>query len=384
MVEAFQSHIPEIESLCRKHLKSSTLTDDSYTYIAKLVEEDCPRNPVEVFSLIGDFLTDGMVYTDEEAYKICEALSKILLEQKMIMVDQRDTIVADKLSNPVVLNQMNHMKGGVIKDDDFLDPFTGIDRTKANQNSQFESGKLAQAIAKEQQKAKDALDKKIAEFMGHKRRIPPPQVKHDKGTAFIKDIMIPNVTIIVGGKTLLESASLKLVRGRKYGLVGRNGIGKTCLINAISRGEIDKFPMGVHTLQVEQEVEGDDINVLQHIMNCDVERTNLLQEMDDLIQIGDDEMTAEQVTEKNKRIAEIALRLDMIGASKCEAKATQILMGIGFSLEDLQRTSNSFSGGWRMRIAIAKVIFSEPEILLLDEPTNHLDLPALIWLESYI
>ena len=59
------------------------------------------------------------------------------------MVDQRDTIVADKLSNPVVLNQMNHMKGGVIKDDDFLDPFTGIDRTKANQNSQFESGKLA-------------------------------------------------------------------------------------------------------------------------------------------------------------------------------------------------------------------------------------------------
>ena len=116
-------------------------------------------------------------------------------------------------------------------------------------------------------------------------------------------------------------------------------------------------------------------------MNCDVERTNLLQEMDDLIQIGDEEMTAEQVTEKNKRISEIALRLDMIGASKCEAKATQILMGIGFSLEDLQRTSNSFSGGWRMRIAIAKVIFSEPEILLLDEPTNHLDLPALIWLE---
>lgn len=279
---------------------------------------------------------------------------------------------------------MSHMKGGVIKDDDFLDPFTGIDRTKANQNSQFESGKLAQAIAKDQQKAKDALDKKIAEFMGHKKRIPPPQVKHDKGTAFIKDIMIPNVTIIVGGKTLLESASLKLVRGRKYGLVGRNGIGKTCLINAISRGEIDKFPMGVHTLQVEQEVEGDDINVLQHIMNCDTERTYLLQEMDDLIQIGDEEMTAEQVAEKNKRIAEIALRLDMIGASKCEAKATQILMGIGFQLEDLHRTSNSFSGGWRMRIAIAKVIFSEPEILLLDEPTNHLDLPALIWLESYI
>lgn len=103
-------------------------------------------------------------------------------------------------------------------------------------------------MVKEAQKQKDALDKKIAEFMTHKQKIPPPCVKHDKGTAFIKDIMIPNVTIIVGGKTLLDGASLKLIRGRKYGLVGRNGIGKTCLINAISRGEIEKFPAGVHTL----------------------------------------------------------------------------------------------------------------------------------------
>jgi len=75
---------------------------------------------------------------------------------------------------------------------------------------------------------------------------------------------------------------LKLVRGKKYGLVGRNGIGKTCLINSISRGEIEKFPVGVHILQVEQEIDGDDISVLQHILNCDVERTDLLQEMEDL------------------------------------------------------------------------------------------------------
>lgn len=131
-------------------------------------------------------------------------------------------------------------------------------------------------MEKENAKNKDALDKKISEFMRHKGKIPPPQVKHDKGTSFNKDIMIPNVTIIVGGKTLLESSILKLVRGRKYGLVGRNGIGKTCLINAISRGEIEKFPQGVHTLQVEQEVEGDDISVLEHIMNCDIERNQLL------------------------------------------------------------------------------------------------------------
>jgi hypothetical protein len=102
-------------------------------------------------------------------------ISKALLEQKLISVEQRDTIVADKLDKIVVLNQLSKMTGdGVVKDDDFLDPFTGIDKTKANQNSQFESGKLDAAIEKENAKQRDALDKKIAEFMRHKQKIPPP------------------------------------------------------------------------------------------------------------------------------------------------------------------------------------------------------------------
>jgi len=83
-------------------------------------------------------------------------------------------------------------------------------------------------------------------------------------------------------------------------------------------------------------------------------------------------------------MAAINERLDLIDANEAESKAIKILTGIGFSQSDLQKPSKEFSGGWRMRIAIAKVIFSEPEILLLDEPTNHLDLPALIWLEQYI
>jgi ATP-binding cassette subfamily F protein 3 len=94
--------------------------------------------------------------------------------------------------------------------------------------------------------------------------------------------MIPNLTLIIGGKPLLEAATLKLVRGRKYGLVGRNGIGKTCLINAISRSEIERFPEGIHILQVEQEVEGDDKTVLQHLLDCDVERNRLLDELQSL------------------------------------------------------------------------------------------------------
>lgn len=129
--------------------------------------EDCPRNAIELHNLISDFITDGMVYTEDEAFKICEVIAKILIDKKLVIVEQRDTIVAEKLQNPVVLNQVKAggVASGVIRDEDFLDPFTGIDRTKANQNSQFESGKLVEAAEKNRKKMQDALDKKIAEFM---------------------------------------------------------------------------------------------------------------------------------------------------------------------------------------------------------------------------
>lgn len=107
------------------------------------------------------------------------------------------------------------------------------------------------AAKKDAERAQDALDEKIAEFMAYKKKIPPPEVRHDKGSGFKKDIFVPSITVIVGGKTLLDGAQLKLVKGKVYGLVGRNGVGKTSLINAISRGEIEKFPKDVHILQVE-------------------------------------------------------------------------------------------------------------------------------------
>lgn len=220
--------------------------------------------------------------------------------------------------------------------------------------------------------------------MDHKNKVPPPEVRHDATNIFNQDIMIPMVTLIVGGKALLDQATLRLTRGRKYGLVGRNGIGKTCLINAISRSEIEKFPQGLHILQVEQEVEGDEKTVLQHILECDVEREALLAESDFLTKQDESKMDKDEIAASATRLSQISARLELIESATCEVKAMQILKGIGFSDEDVHRPSSSFSGGWRMRIAIAKVIFCEPEILMLDEPTNHLDLPALIWLENYI
>jgi len=132
------------------------------------------------------------------------------------------------------------------------------------------------------QDEKDALDKKIDEFMASKEKCPPPEVVHDKSHHSKADIYSPSVTLVAGGKALLDKAVLRLARGRKYGLVGRNGIGKTTLINAMCRREIEKMPINLHILQVEQEIVGDDISVLDHVVNCDVERLKLMNEQIEL------------------------------------------------------------------------------------------------------
>lgn len=131
------------------------------------------------------------------------------------------------------------------------------------------------------------MTKKMAEFNAKKELVPPPTVRHNKGKNFKTDIQLP-VNIIVGGNHLIEDTELVLVQGAKYGLIGRNGIGKTCLIDAISSADIEGFPKNIHTLQVEQEVEADDKTVLEHILDCDVERTELMEEMEELMNEDND------------------------------------------------------------------------------------------------
>jgi len=207
---------------------------------------------------------------------------------------------------------------------------------------------------------------------------------HDKSELYNSDLYIPNVTIIAGHQVLIEEATLKFTRGRRYGLIGRNGTGKTTLINAICRKELDKMPQNLHILQVEQEVPGDDMNILDHVLACDTERLALLKEQDELVATDTEQLEELEKMEHENRLEEVIERLGLIDAAEAPSKAAIILNGLGFSEEQLVWPSKQFSGGWRMRISIAKVVFCEPEVLMLDEPTNHLDLVALIWLEQYV
>ena len=208
-------------------------------------------------------------------------------------------------------------------------------------------------------------------------------VNHTKDASHQMDIIVPSITIIVGGKTLLDNASLKLAYGRKYGLIGRNGIGKTTLLNHIARKDIDGFPQHLHVLHVEQEIDPDSKRVIDHVLECDIERLELMKELDILLN-SDAQLSKEQQAINSDRINVVNGRLIEIEANTAEPRAAKILNGLGFSQEDIYRNSDEFSGGWRMRIALAKALFSNPDILLLDEPTNHLDLDAVMWLEDYV
>lgn len=207
--DSVQHTLREIEKILRQQVKTKTLTEEAFAYMALIINEDSPKNAAELISLIGDFLTDGMACTDEEAFKTCETLIRTFLEATLLNVEHRDTITAEKLSNPVIINEIKQTgHSGVIREEEFTDPFLDAEKKEGNYNT-FE-GKpwelKKKKKNKEEERQRDALDKKIEEFVAHKRRIPPPTVIHDKGDGFKQDIQINAITLIAGGKTLLEGA----------------------------------------------------------------------------------------------------------------------------------------------------------------------------------
>lgn len=192
------------------------------------------------------------------------------------------------------------------------------------------------------------------------------------------DIKVDNFSISARGKDLFVNASLTITAGRRYGLVGPNGHGKTTLLKHIANRSLN-IPPNIDVLLCEQEVVADDTPAVEVVLKADVKRTELLEEQKKL------EDDAAQGNLKNQdRLTEVYEELQLIGADSAEARARRILAGLGFTREMQDRATKQFSGGWRMRVSLARALFIEPTLLLLDEPTNHLDLNAVIWLDNYL
>lgn len=191
------------------------------------------------------------------------------------------------------------------------------------------------------------------------------------------DIKIEKFSIAAKGKDLFTNASLQIAAGRKYGLVGPNGHGKTTLLRHIGNRAL-QIPPNIDVLYCEQEVGADERSALETVLAADVQRLELLKKAKDL----------EKAQEKGKDVVEelsdVYEELQAIGADQAEPKARRLLAGLGFDKGMQNRATNKFSGGWRMRVSLARALFIEPTLLMLDEPTNHLDLNAVIWLDNYL
>ena len=186
------------------------------------------------------------------------------------------------------------------------------------------------------------------------------------------------------GTNLFVNAQLKLFQGRRYGLVGPNGAGKSTLLRLISMGKLP-LPPSLEFLLVEQEIVGDDTPAFEAVLAADKKRSKLLAEEVRLTKAMDDEdASPEDVSRMADELERIYEDQAALGVASAEARARKILAGLGFTPGMQERPTKQFSGGWRMRISLARALFIQPPLLMLDEPTNHLDLNAVLWLDNYL
>jgi ATPase subunit of ABC transporter with duplicated ATPase domains len=191
------------------------------------------------------------------------------------------------------------------------------------------------------------------------------------------DVHVEGVTLAYLGKDLLDRSILRLTHGRKYGLIGNNGCGKTTLLSRINQQAIPGWPLHLRTYLVQQELPESEETVLDTVIDSDDRRTRLLQEEEDLLS----ELSRDGAQE---RLEAIHQELEAIDAFSAEARAAVILLGLGFKEDQIRKPMNTFSGGWRMRAALACCLFCSPDIMLLDEAQNHLDLHGSLWLAAQL
>ncbi|CAG8573439.1 13821_t:CDS:10 [Racocetra persica] len=189
-----------------------------------------------------------------------------------------------------------------------------------------------------------------------------------------KDIKIEQYSLSFFGRVLIENATIELNFGRRYGLVGQNGSGKSTFLESLAAREVP-IPEHIDIYLLNQEADPCDLNAIDYVIQAAKEEIiRLEKEVEDLLTENDED----------PRLEDLYDRIAALDESTFQARASTLLHGLGFSQAMMAKKTKDMSGGWRMRVALAKALFIRPTLLLLDEPTNHLDLEACVWLEEYL
>ena len=388
-----QETITKIEEIINPYAKKADLPTDYSNYIANMIIEDPPRSGDDLNDLIGEFFTNNRAQEEaKEIVETCNQIFKKLSKSELINPESSTKWVAEKLDTPLLMADIE-----LITDKEYHDGYTetafnyeefnfgfsgGVEELKddmAEKKRKKMEEKLKKETDRKKKKETEAYERHQRTMNEMRKTMPKIQVMHNKAGAI--DINLDQVDLEVPGKVLLNQAEFKLGHGRRYGLIGRNGIGKTTLLYAICRKEFKGLENAPQILLVEQEVKGDSYSVIDTILKTDKERWDLIEKEKQLLA----ENGEGEITEENEQLlTEIYKRLDEINAVGQESKARKLLFGLGFTAQMQEQPTQHLSGGWRMRLALARVLFCEPEILMLDEPTNHLDLDAVMWLQDYL
>ncbi|KAL1462188.1 hypothetical protein WDU94_014048 [Cyamophila willieti] len=360
------------------------IDDELYQYIDSVLTNGCDdfENIDDLYEAVGEVLEEvAEDKTVDDIRDICSKLFRIL--------KPNDDYSTSKNGPTKVLNAPIHLGSIASNLDNGVDEIKSIWVNHREDGFKVDQKKLEKAEAKLQQKQGKRNDVSLkpvnTTFKPETATASQVTSKKDakleaKGNNRTTDIRIENFDIAYGERVLLQGTDITLAFGRRYGLVGRNGLGKTTLLRLISSGQL-RIPSHISILHVEQEVVGDDTPAIDSVLECDTKRQTLLNREKQITQaINNGTADASMNTELTQVFAE----LEAIEADKAPARASVILAGLGFTSEMQTRPTKNFSGGWRMRLALARALFSRPDLLLLDEPTNMLDMKAIIWLENYL
>eukprot|EP00045_Choanoeca_perplexa_P018243 m.283562 g.283562 ORF g.283562 m.283562 type:complete len:741 (+) comp17761_c0_seq4:123-2345(+) len=377
--------------------------DDSYDvvpYMASMLasDEDMVQDKANFDETVQDLLTSYGVAEDDEA--CAELCSKVylcvqglvspsgepssasadneplaLLEAPVVMRDttgqalteEQDASVVDKLGRALCANSGDGLPQEVV-----VKNTTARARKAAKAQRELDEIR-SWKMDEDDEDALGALDVYLKAIEGKARFV---------GDINLNDVALPQPKTT---NNLLEGAQLRLVSGRRYGLIGRNGIGKSTLLKAIATYQLPHFPTNLKAIHVAQHIKSSDAKVLDYVIESDLELQRLIaREKAIRQQLEVAESSGQDTSEVQAELQTVYDRLNEMESYAAEGRAAEILKGLQFTADMIQAPVSSLSGGWRQRAGLAAALFVAPDLLCLDEPTNHLDFTSVLWLQDYL